>query len=125
MSWSSKKQCSVAISSTEAEYVAADRCCAQILWIQNQLLDYGYKFTKTPIFCDNTSAISITKNPVQHTKTKHIEIRYHFLCDNAEKGKISIHFVPSPEQLADLLTKALDRATTNRLIHELVMIEIE
>ena len=125
ISWSSKKQVSVAISSTEAEYIAAGRCCAQILWIQNQLLDYGYKFTNTPIFCDNTSAISITKNPVQHTKTKHIEIRFHFLRDNAEKGKISIHFVPSPEQLADLLTKALDRATTDRLIHELGMIEIE
>ena len=125
ISWSSKKQVSVAISSTEAEYITAGRCCAQILWIQNQLLDYGYKFTNTPIFCDNTSAISITKNPVQHTKTKHIEIRFHFLRDNAEKGKISIHFVPSPEQLADLLTKALDRATTDRLIHELGMIEIE
>ncbi|KAL4573803.1 hypothetical protein LXL04_020621 [Taraxacum kok-saghyz] len=123
--WYSKKQVSVAISSTEAEYIATGRCCAQILWIQNQLLDYGYKFTNTPIFCDNTSAISITKNPVQHTKTKHIEIRFHFLRDNAEKGMISIHFVPSPEQLADLLTKAVDRATTDRLIHELGMIEIE
>ncbi|KAL4565967.1 hypothetical protein LXL04_030074 [Taraxacum kok-saghyz] len=118
-SWSSKKQCSVAISSTESEYVAADSLD------QKSTAGLRIKFTNTPIFCDNTSAISITKNPVQHTKTKHIEICYHFLRDNAEKGKISIHFVPSPEQLADILTKALDRATTNRLIHELGMIEIE
>ena len=64
------------------------------------MLDYGLKFTDTPIYCDNTSAISITKNPVQHTQTKHIEIRFHFLRDNAEKGKISIHFVRSEERFS-------------------------
>nr|KAJ0214633.1 hypothetical protein LSAT_V11C400162490 [Lactuca sativa] len=88
ISWSSKKQTSVAISTEEAEYVAAGRCCAQLLWIQNQLLDYGFKFSKTPIYCDNTSVIQITQNPVQHSKTKHIEIRHHFIRDNVEKGKV-------------------------------------
>nr|KAJ0210551.1 hypothetical protein LSAT_V11C400224920 [Lactuca sativa] len=90
ISWSSKKQTSVAISTAEAEYVAAGRCCAQLLWIQNQLLDYGFKFSKTPIYCDNTSAIQITQNLVQHSKTKHIEIRHHFIRDNVEKGKVAL-----------------------------------
>nr|KAJ0211503.1 hypothetical protein LSAT_V11C400213080 [Lactuca sativa] len=122
ISWSSKKQTSVAISTAEAEYVAAGRCCAQLLWIQNQLLDYGIKFSKTPIYCDNTSAIQITQNPIQHSKTKHIEIRHHFIRDNVEKGKVVLEHVKTSEQLADIFTKALDSQTTAYIIGELGMI---
>nr|KAJ0217090.1 hypothetical protein LSAT_V11C300105640 [Lactuca sativa] len=124
ISWSSKKQTSVAISTAEAEYVAAGRCCAQLLWIQNQLLDYGIKFSKTPIYCDNTSAIQITQNPVQHSKTKHIEIRHHFIRDNVEKGKVVLEHVKTSEQLADIFTKALDSQTTAYIIGELGMISL-
>nr|KAJ0210184.1 hypothetical protein LSAT_V11C400173380 [Lactuca sativa] len=124
ISWSSKKQTSVAISTAEAEYVAAGRCCAQLLWIQNQLLDYGIKFSKTPIYCDNTSAIKITQNPVQHSKTKHIEIRHHFIRDNVEKGKVVLEHVKTSEQLADIFTKALDSQTTAYIIGELGMITL-
>ncbi|KAL4561871.1 hypothetical protein LXL04_034053 [Taraxacum kok-saghyz] len=125
ISWSSKKQTSVACSTTEAEYVAAGRCCAQVLWIQNQLLDYGLKFRKTPICCDNTSSILITQNPVQHTKTKHIEIQHHFIRDISQKGKVELFYVPTTEQLADLFTKALDEKTVQYLIGELGMLSME
>nr|KAJ0208804.1 hypothetical protein LSAT_V11C400202500 [Lactuca sativa] len=124
ISWSSKKQTSVAISTAEVEYVAAGRCCAQLLWIQNQLLDYGIKFSKTPIYCDNTNAIQITQNPVQHSKTKHIEIRNHFIRDNVEKGKVVLEHVKTSEQLADIFTKALHSQTTAYIIGELGMITL-
>ena len=69
MSWSSKKQNFVALSTVEAEYIAAGSCCAQIFWIKQQLSDFSVTMHNVPIFCDNTSAINITKNPVQHSRT--------------------------------------------------------
>ncbi|XP_057248977.1 secreted RxLR effector protein 161-like [Beta vulgaris subsp. vulgaris] len=86
ISWASKKQNSVALSTAEAEYVAAASCCAQVLWVRQQLRDFVCLIDNVPIMCDNTSAINISKNPVQHSRTKHIEIRYHFLRDHVEKG---------------------------------------
>ncbi|GJR17216.1 putative ribonuclease H-like domain-containing protein [Tanacetum coccineum] len=88
ISWQCKKQTIVATSSTEAEYVAAASCCGQVLWIQNQLLDYGFNFMNTKIFIDNQSTICIVKNPVFHQRTKHIEIRHHFIRDANEKNLI-------------------------------------
>ncbi|GJW83966.1 putative ribonuclease H-like domain-containing protein [Tanacetum coccineum] len=88
ISWQCKKQTVVANSTTEAEYVAASSCCGQVLWIQNQMLDYGYNFMNTKIFIDNESTICIVKNPVFHSKTKHIEIRHHFIRDSYEKRLI-------------------------------------
>ncbi|MBY3556099.1 Ty1/Copia family ribonuclease HI, partial [Modestobacter lapidis] len=82
VSWFSKKQTSVALSTAEAEYVAAGSCCAQVLYIKQQLEDYGISFNHIPIRCDNTSAINISKNPCLHYRTKHIEIRHHFLRDH-------------------------------------------
>ncbi|KAJ9566734.1 hypothetical protein OSB04_002700 [Centaurea solstitialis] len=86
VSWTSKKQDCVSTSTAEAEYVAAASCCLQVLWMKTQLLDYGYKLKRVPIYCDSESAIAITSNPVQHAKTKHFDIRYHFIKDNVEKG---------------------------------------
>ncbi|GJW48732.1 hypothetical protein Tco_0080378 [Tanacetum coccineum] len=88
ISWQCKKQTIVVNSTTEAEYVVAASCCGQVLWIQNQILDYGYKFMNTKIFIDNESTICIAKNPVYHSKTKHIEIRHHFIRDSNEKKLI-------------------------------------
>jgi hypothetical protein len=115
VSWSSRKQSSVAQSTTEAEYVAAASCCSQLLWITYTMSDFGEEYTYVPLQCDSTSVISVAKNPVLHSKTKHIEVRYHFLRDNIEKGKIALIHVPTHEQLANIFTKPLDQATFTRL----------
>ncbi|GJR44866.1 retrovirus-related pol polyprotein from transposon TNT 1-94 [Tanacetum coccineum] len=123
--WSAKKQQSIAMSSAEAEYVAAAGCCANILWMKSQLTDYDIIYEKVPIFCDNTSAIAISNNPVLHSITKHIDIRYHFIKDHILKGDIELHFIPTQYQLADIFTKPLDEPTFKILIVELGMLNID
>ncbi|GJX71766.1 hypothetical protein Tco_0308937, partial [Tanacetum coccineum] len=108
ISWQCKKQTIVANSTTEAEYVAAANCCGQVLWIQNQMLDYGFNFMNTKIHIDNESTICIVKNPVFHSKTKHIEIRHHFIRDSYEKRLIQVIKIHTDHNVADLLTKAFD-----------------
>ncbi|GKD94976.1 putative reverse transcriptase, RNA-dependent DNA polymerase [Tanacetum coccineum] len=108
ISWQCKKQTVVATSTTEAEYVAAASCCGQVLWIQNQLLDYGYNFMNTVINIDNNSTICIIENPVQHSKTKHIEIRHHFIRDCNAKKLIQMVKIHTDHNVADLLTKGFD-----------------
>jgi hypothetical protein len=100
VSSSSRKQSIVAQSNTEVEYVAAASCCSQLLWITYTMSDFGKEYTHVPLQCDSTSSISVAKNPVLHSKTKHIEVRYHFLRDNVEKGKISLIHIPTHDQLA-------------------------
>jgi hypothetical protein len=117
--WSSRKQSSVAQSTTEAEYVAAASCCSQLLWITYTMSDFGEEYAHVPLQCDSNSGISVAKNPMLHSKTKHIEVRYHFLRDNVEKGKITLIHVPTHNQLADIFTKPLDQATFTRLQGEL------
>ena len=107
ISWFSKKQNSVALSTAEAEYVAAGSCCAQILWIKRQLEDYGITLDKIPIRCDNTSAINLTKNPIQYSRTKHIEIRHHFIREHVANNDIYLDYVNTNDQLADIFTKSL------------------
>ncbi|GKA97433.1 putative ribonuclease H-like domain-containing protein [Tanacetum coccineum] len=102
ISWQCKKQTIVATSTTEAEYVAAANCCGQVLWVQNQLLDYGFNFMNTKIHIDNESTICIVKNPVYHSKTKHIEIRHHFIRDCYEKKLISVEKIHTDLNVADL-----------------------
>ncbi|KAJ9566570.1 LOW QUALITY PROTEIN: hypothetical protein OSB04_002536 [Centaurea solstitialis] len=97
-------------------------CCAQVLWLRNQLQDYDIQLSKIPIYCDNTSAIAIANNPVLHSKTKHIEVRYHFIRDHVMNGDIELHFFPTEYQLADLFTKPLDVTHFNMLISELGML---
>ena len=124
VSWHSKKQVSVALSTAEAEYVAAGSCCAQILWIKQQLLDFNLKLERIPIFCDNTSAINLTKNPVLHSRTKHIEIRHHFLRDHVEKGDIVFEHVNTENQLADIFTKPLTTKPFFYIRRELGILDI-
>ena len=124
VSWASKKQASVSLSTTEAEYIAAGACCSQILWMKQQLVDYGIVEEDCPIFCDNQSAISVSENPVQHSKTKHIDIKYHFLKDHVEKGNIKLRYVGTKEQKADILTKPLDSKSFVHLRGEMGMIEL-
>ncbi|GKF37193.1 hypothetical protein Tco_0113951, partial [Tanacetum coccineum] len=107
--WSSKRQKSVAISSTEAEYIALSGCCAQVLWMRSQLTDYGFGFNKIPMYCDNKSANALCYNNVQHSRSKHIDIRFHFIKEHVENGVIELYFVNTEYQLADIFTKALGR----------------
>jgi hypothetical protein len=99
VSWSSKKQNSVALSTAEAEYVAAGACCAQLLWMRLTLRDFGCDFSKVPLLCDNESAIKLANNPVNHSRTKHIDIRHHFLRDHEGKGDIALSQVSTNKQL--------------------------
>ncbi|GJT07239.1 putative ribonuclease H-like domain-containing protein [Tanacetum coccineum] len=122
ISWQCKKQTVVATSSTKAEYVAAASCCGQVLWIQNQMLDYGYNFMHTMINIDNNSTICIVKNPVSHTKTKHIEIRYHFIRDCYDKKLIQVVKIYTDHNFADLLTKALDVGRFQYLVASIGML---
>ncbi|GJX87131.1 retrovirus-related pol polyprotein from transposon TNT 1-94 [Tanacetum coccineum] len=117
--WSAKKQSSVAMSSAEAEYVAAAGCYAQVLWIKSQLVDYDVLYDKVPIFCDNTNAIAISNNPVLHSRTKYIDIRYHFIRDHILKGDIELHFVPTELKLANIFIKPLAEPSFTRLVAEL------
>jgi hypothetical protein len=108
VSWASKKQNSVALSTAEAEYITTGHCCAQLLWMRQTLRDYGYKLSKVPFLCDNESAIRMANNPVKHSRTKHIDIQYHFLRDHQQRGDIEIAYVSTKEQLVDIFTKPLD-----------------
>jgi hypothetical protein len=121
--WSSKKQNCVSISSTEAEYVAAASCCAQVLWMRQTLRDFGLKYSKVPLLCDNESAIKITYNLVLHGKTKHIEIRNHFIRDHIARGDIELSFIGTKDQLVDIFTKPLDEKRFIELRHELNILD--
>ncbi|GKA62664.1 copia protein [Tanacetum coccineum] len=104
-----EKQTALAISTTEAEYVSAGKACQQAIWMKQALVDYGIRLDDIPIMCDNKGAIDLSKNLVQHSRTKHIEIRHHFLRDNVQKGNISIEKVSSEDNIANILTKPLKR----------------
>nr|GEZ05165.1 retrovirus-related Pol polyprotein from transposon TNT 1-94 [Tanacetum cinerariifolium] len=109
----------------ESEYVAVSGCCAQVLWMRTQLTDYGFFYDKVPIYYDSKSAIAISSNPVQHTRTKHIDVRYHFIKDHVEKGTIELYFVGTEYQLADLFTKSLPEARFKFLVEKLGMMSRE
>ncbi|KAK6146445.1 hypothetical protein DH2020_020314 [Rehmannia glutinosa] len=125
VSWFSKKQNCVSLSTAEAEYISAAFCCTQLLWMKQTLADYKCSFENVPIFCDNISAINIAQNPVHHNRTKHIEIRHHFLRDCVSKRKIEISFVPSQDQLADIFTKPLTSETFASIRARLGIMHIE
>jgi hypothetical protein len=121
--WASKKQNSIALSTVEAEYIAAGHCCAQLLWMRQTLRDYGYKLSKVPLLYDNESAIRMADNPAEHNRTKHIDIRYHFLRDHQQKGDIEIAYVNTHNQLADIFTKPLDEKTFSKLRNKLNILD--
>jgi hypothetical protein len=123
VSWSSKKQNYVALSTAEAEYIATGACCAQILYMKQSLLDYGVQLGSVPLLCDNESTVKIAKNPVLHSRTKHIDIRHHFLHEKEANGDITLQNVRSEEQLADIFTKPLNECTFVRLRNELNVLD--
>nr|GFB30383.1 copia protein [Tanacetum cinerariifolium] len=123
ISWFSKKQTALAISTIEAEYISAEKACKQALWIKQSLIDYDVQLDDIPIVCDNKNAIDLSKNLVQHSQTKHIKIRHHFLRDNVQKGHISIVKVSSVDNIADIVTKPLKPLSFNHMRLGLGMME--
>ncbi|GKD55670.1 hypothetical protein Tco_1289057 [Tanacetum coccineum] len=121
VSWSSKKQKSTAISTIEAEYIPMSGCCTQILWMRSQLTDYDFAFNKIPLYFDNQSSIALYCNNVQHSWSKHIDIRHHFIREQVEKGVVELYFVTTNYQLADIFTKALPRERFKFLLPRLGM----
>ena len=110
VAWMSKKQNSVSLSTVEAEYIVAGSCCSQLLWMKKVLTNYRIFQDTMVVYCDNSSAIDISKNPIQHSKTKHIEIRYHFIRDLVERKIVCLEYIPTECQNADIFTKPLDRS---------------
>lgn len=108
VAWLSKKQNSISLSTAEAEYIAAGSAYTQLLWMKQMLEDYGLPQGILTLYCDNTSAINISKNPVQHSRTKHIDIRHHFIRDLVDEGIVSLEYLDTTNQKTDLFTKPLD-----------------
>ena len=123
VSWSSKKQNSVAHSIVEVEYISAGSCCVQLLWMKATLSDFGIKFKQVTLLCDNESAIKLTNNPVQHARTKHIDVCHHFIRDHQQKGDICIESVGIKDQLANIFTKPLDEKRFCKLRNELNILD--
>nr|GEU41951.1 retrovirus-related Pol polyprotein from transposon TNT 1-94 [Tanacetum cinerariifolium] len=121
VSWSSKKQKSTTISSIEAEYIALSGCCAQILWMRSQLTDYGFTFNKIPLYYDNKSVIALCCDNVQHSRAKHIDVRYHVIREQMDNKIVELYFIRTEYQLADIFTKPLPRERFNFLIENLGM----
>ena len=109
ISWASNKPNSIALFTDEVEYVFATSCCSQLLWVKYQLEDYPSFENNIPIYCDNTSLINRSKNPIQHSKAKHTEIRYHFIHDYMQKGVFDIKCVDTDHQCVDIFTKTLSK----------------
>ncbi|GJW08214.1 hypothetical protein Tco_1570637 [Tanacetum coccineum] len=105
----------------KVEYISLSRCCAQILWMRSQLTDYGLGFNKIPLYCDNKSAIALCCNNVQHSRSKHIDVRYHFIKEQVENGMVKLYIVTTEYQLVDIFTKALGRERLEFLINKLGM----
>ena len=119
VSWFSKKQNCVSLSTCEAEYISAALACTQVIYMQQTLQDFGITLNNSTIYCDNTSAINLSKNPINHSRTKHIDIRHHFLRDSVEKGIVSLEFVNTENQLADIFTKPLSETSFIKLRRDL------
>jgi hypothetical protein len=108
VAWLSKNKSSISLLTIEAEYIVAATYCTQVLWMIQTLADLEVKYAAPiPIHCDNTSAISVSKNPVFHSKTKHIHIKYHFLREQVTNKVVQVHYIPTTEQIADIFTKPL------------------
>ncbi|KAK0593658.1 hypothetical protein LWI29_023887 [Acer saccharum] len=125
VSWFCKKQNSISLSTAKAEYIAAGSGCTQLLWMKQMLVDYGFNQGTLTLFCDNISAINISKNPVQHSRTKHIDIRHHFIRELVENKCIVLEHIGTNDQLADLFTKPLDATRFKTLSRSIAICLVE
>jgi hypothetical protein len=123
VSWSNKKQNSVALSTAEAEYITVGSCCTQIFYLKQSLVDYNIKLGSVPLLCDNESAMKIAKNLVLHSRTKQIDICHHFLREKEVNRDIALQNVRSEEQLANIFTKPLNERIFVRIRNELNVLD--
>jgi hypothetical protein len=108
VSWLRKKQSSISLSTTEVEYIATTTCCTQVIWMKQILTDIEVEYDEPiPIYCDNTSAISISKNPVMQSKMNHIPIKYHFLREQVAEKNIRVEYVGTKEKVVEIFAKPL------------------
>jgi hypothetical protein len=115
VSWSAKKQATIANSSTEAEYISASSAGRDIIWMRSLLTELGHKMDKpSPLMVDNQSALKVLKNPEHHSKMKHIDIKMHWIRQEIKRRAIEVHFLPTSDMIADILTKPLPRAAVER-----------
>ncbi|WJX12733.1 hypothetical protein P8452_03195 [Trifolium repens] len=124
ISWASKRQTTIAMSTAEAEYISAAKCCTQLLWMKYQLEDYQISSNNIPLHCDNTAAIHLSKNPILHSRAKHIEIKHHFIRDYVQKGVIDLKFIETENQWVDIFTKPLAVERFDFIKKNLNMMEI-
>nr|GEW61250.1 ribonuclease H [Tanacetum cinerariifolium] len=117
----SKKQNYTTMSLAEAKYVVLSASYAQVMWMRTQLPDYGFNYNKIPLYCDSQSTIAISCNLVQHSHTKHIHTRYHFIKEQVENGIIELYFVRTKYQLADMFTKVLPKDRFKYLVRRIGM----
>nr|GEW83612.1 putative reverse transcriptase, RNA-dependent DNA polymerase [Tanacetum cinerariifolium] len=124
MSWNLKKQDCTAMSTIEAKYVSLSACCAQVIWMRTQLLDYGYKYNRIPMYCDSKSVIAISCNLVQHSKTKHIDIQYHFIKNMLRKEMYDSNSVGKPHKVIFLKRSYIETYKTYRMYAEVFGIDV-
>jgi hypothetical protein len=122
VAWMSRKQSSVSLSNVEAEYIVARSCCTQLIWMKKLLCDYGFTQDTMAIHCDNTSAINISKNPVQHSRTKHIDFGHHFICDLVKFRVVSLSFISTNNNWLTFLPNVLMEAGLSLLDKPLVFV---
>ena len=125
VTWRSKKQSVVARSSAEAEYRAMSHGICEEIWLKKVLSDL-HQSSELPmkLYCDNKAAISIANNPVQHDRTKHVEIYRHFIKKKLEDGSICVPYIPSSQQVADVLTKGLLKQSFDACVSKMSLIDI-
>ncbi|GKB93730.1 hypothetical protein Tco_0979867 [Tanacetum coccineum] len=121
VSWSSRKQKCTTISTTEAGYISLSSCCAQILWMRSQLTDNRFDYKKIPLYCDSQSVITLSCNTVQHSRMKHIAVRYHFIKEQGENEIVELYFIKTAYQLVDIFNKALARERFEFLVKRIGM----
>ncbi len=123
ISWSSKAQVTLALSSTEAEYVSTTQAAQEAIYLRTLLSELNLPpSSPTQLQCDNQSAISLTKSPITHSRLKHIDIRHHFIQSTISDGHIKVEWIPTMDQVADILTKPLPKTILDKLINELGMV---
>jgi len=124
ISWYSRKQRSIALSSAEVEYMVASQASCEAIWLRKILADlFDTKLDPTTIYCDNRSCIKLSENPIFHDRSKHIEMKYHFIRDIVQKGAVNLRYVSTNEQVADILTKGLSKGKFEYFREKLGVIE--